>query len=64
MIVSLFGGGAHEFVEHRGRDVEKLIDPALHELDFERLRIFLVTYLGDFLGGNREPMHFREPPFW
>jgi len=37
MIISLFGGGAHELIEHTGRHIEKPIDPALHKLDFERL---------------------------
>jgi hypothetical protein len=57
MVVSLFGGGAHELVKHRRRYVEELIDPAFHKLDFERLRVFLITNLGNFLGGNREPVH-------
>src|SRR5882724_11224590 len=43
MVVTLFGRSAHEFVKHRRRHVEKLIYPAFHELDFERLRVFLVT---------------------
>src|SRR5216683_5976403 len=64
VIVSLFGWGAHEFIEHCRRDVEKLIDPALHKLDLERLRVFLIAHLGNFRRGNREPIHFREPPFW
>jgi len=61
VIVSLFGRGAHEFIENIGRHVEKLIHPAFYELDLERLRIFLVTNLGDFLRGNREPIDCREP---
>ncbi len=48
VIISLFGGGAHEFVKHLQGHIEKLIDPALHKLDFENLRIFLIAYLGDF----------------
>src|SRR2546422_3794802 len=29
VIVSLFGGGTHEFIEHAGRHIEKLIEKSI-----------------------------------
>src|ERR1700731_4148851 len=63
-IKSLFGGGMLQSLEDIRRHIKKLLPATVFKFDFESFRMLLVTNLCNFLGGNWDPMHFLEAPFW
>src|SRR2546429_690110 len=64
VIIPLFGGSIHQSIEVILRHIKKLIHPTALKFDLESFRMLLVSNLGNSLGGNWDPMHFLEPPFW
>ena len=64
VIIPLFGGRIHQSIEDIRRHIKKLIHASVFKFDLESFRMLLVSNLCDFLGGNWDPMHFLEPPFW
>src|SRR6266513_2551298 len=64
VIITLFGGRIHQSIEDIHSHIKKLIHPTALKFDLESFRMLLVSNLCNSLGGNWDPMHFLEPPFW
>jgi hypothetical protein len=61
VVVLFLGRGLHELVVNPGRNIVVLANFASGKLDFEGLRIFVVTNLGNINRGDRDPMHEEGP---
>ena len=63
VVVIFLGRGLHQLVVDARGDIVILANFTAGELDFQSLRVFLVTNLGDIDRGNRDPMHREGAPF-